>query len=70
MNRLPPKPLEITLGVFQNFKSRCNTGINDTGGKFAAGVAYTGGKFATGINSTDGKFETALMGDSEAWGGN
>jgi hypothetical protein len=33
-----PKPLKITLGSFQIFyKSRCATGINDTGGKFATG---------------------------------
>ncbi len=48
-------------------KSRCNIVINDTGGKFAAGVNYTGCKNATGINNTGGKFEAALMGDSEAW---
>jgi hypothetical protein len=47
-----PKPLKITLGSFQIFskihggirKSRCTTGINDTGSKFATGVNYTGGK--------------------------
>jgi hypothetical protein len=32
--------------------------INDTGGKFDAGVNYTCGKFATGINDTGGKFAT------------
>ncbi len=38
-------------------KSRCTTGINDTGGKFAsgtAGVVDTCGKFATGVNDTGG----------------
>jgi hypothetical protein len=57
MNHLSsPKPLKITLGPFQNFskicgdirKSRCTTGINDTGCKFAAGVNYTRGKCASG----------------------
>jgi hypothetical protein len=37
-------------------KSRCTTGINDTGGKFVTGINITGinitgGKFATGINN-------------------
>ncbi len=52
-----PNSLKITLGSFQIFskicgdmrKSRCTTGINNTGGKFAtgtAGVVDTGGKFA------------------------
>jgi hypothetical protein len=32
-------------------KSRCTTGINDTGDKFAAGVNYNrGGKFAAGVS--------------------
>jgi hypothetical protein len=38
--------------------SKCTTGINDTGGKFAtttAGVVDTGGKFATGVNDTGDK---------------
>jgi hypothetical protein len=47
-----PKPLKITLGSFQIFskirgdirKSRCTTGVNDTGGKFATCVNDTGGK--------------------------
>ncbi len=41
MNQFPPQPLSIPLGLFQIFskihgdirKSRCTTGINDTGGK-------------------------------------
>jgi hypothetical protein len=41
-------------------KSRCTTGINDTGGKFAPGVNVTGSKFATGINDTGGKFFTGI----------
>jgi hypothetical protein len=38
-------------------KSKCTTGINDTGGKFAsytASVVDTSGKFATGDNDTGG----------------
>ncbi len=48
-----PQPQSIPLGPFQIFskirgdirKSRCTTGINDTGGKIAAGINDTGGKF-------------------------
>jgi hypothetical protein len=39
-------------------KSRCTTGIKDTGGNFAtsfASVVDTGGKFAAGVNDTGGK---------------
>ena len=58
-----PKPLIITLGTFRIFskiigdirKSRCTTGVNDTGGKFATGINDTGGKFATGVIDTGGK---------------
>jgi hypothetical protein len=58
-----PKHLKIKLGSFQIFskicgdirKSRCTTGINDTGGKFAIGVNYTCAKFATGIKYTGGQ---------------
>jgi hypothetical protein len=47
-----PQPQSIPLGPFQIFskirgdirKSRCTTGVNDTGGKFATGVNDTGGK--------------------------
>ncbi len=40
----------MTLGHLEFFrKSRSTTSINDTEGKFAAGVNYIGGKFATGI---------------------
>jgi hypothetical protein len=45
-------------------KSRCTTGINETGDKFATGVTNTNEKFATGINchliatSTAGVVET------------
>jgi hypothetical protein len=50
MNQLPPSPR--VLGPFRIFSkicgdnrnSRCTTGINDTGGKFATGVNDTGGK--------------------------
>jgi hypothetical protein len=69
-----PQPQSIPLGLFRIFskiggdirKPRCNTVINDTGGKFATCVNDTGekivadiidtaGKFATGINNTGGK---------------
>jgi hypothetical protein len=47
-----PKPLIMTLESFRIIskfrgdirKSRCTTGVNDTGGKFATGVNNTGGK--------------------------
>jgi hypothetical protein len=47
-----PQGLKITLGLFQIFskiggdirKSRCTTGINNTGGKFAIIVNDTGSK--------------------------
>jgi hypothetical protein len=43
-----PQPQSVPLGPFQIFskicgdirKSRCTTGINDTGGKFATGVQH------------------------------
>ncbi len=75
MIQFPPAP---TLGQFQFFskiredirKSRCTTGINDIGSKFAlvsatpaanfatsfGSVVDTGGKFATDVNDTGGKF--------------
>jgi hypothetical protein len=69
MNQFPPSPLSIALGPFRIFskirgdirKSRCTTGINDTGvndtgGKIAAGINDTGGKFAPGVSNTGGKF--------------
>ncbi len=47
-----PQPQSIPLGPFQIFskirkdirKSRCTTGVNDTGGKFATGINDNGGK--------------------------
>ncbi len=47
-----PQPQSIPLGPFRIFskirgdirKSRCTTGVNDTGGKFATGVNDIGGK--------------------------
>ncbi len=47
-----PQPHSIPLGLFRFFskirgnirKSRCTTGIDDTGGKFANSVNDTGGK--------------------------
>ncbi len=57
----PENPIRGILDLFAKIcrdirKSRCTTGINNTGGKFAAGVNYTGGKFATGISDTGAKF--------------
>jgi hypothetical protein len=56
-----PKPLKITLGSFKFFlkirgdilKSRCTTGINDTGGKFATGIS--------GISDTVVKLPPVLL---------
>ncbi len=53
MNQFLPNPQSSPLGLFQIFskiprdirKSRCTTGINNTGGKFATGVNDAGGKF-------------------------
>jgi hypothetical protein len=63
-----PQPQSIPLGPFRIFskirgdihESRCITGINNTGGKFATGVNDTGSKIATGINATGGKFATGV----------
>jgi hypothetical protein len=53
-------------------KSRCTTGINDTGGKTAACIVDTGGKFATSVTTpvacpsfasvvdTSGKFSSGV----------
>ncbi len=49
---ISPQPQSIPLGPFRIVskirgdirKSRCTTGVNDTGGKFATGVNDTGGK--------------------------
>jgi hypothetical protein len=68
MNQFPPQPQAIPLAPFQIFskipgeirKSRCTTGINDTGGKFATGVNDTGGKIAAGINDTGSKFANGI----------
>ncbi len=67
MNQFPPQPQSIPLGPFRIFSnirgdirnSRCTTGINDTGGKFAS-VVDTGGKLATGVNNTDTKFAAGV----------
>ncbi len=63
-----PQPQSIPLGPFRIFskirgdirKSRCTTGINDTGGKFATGLNDAGGKIAAGINNPGGKFATGI----------
>jgi hypothetical protein len=75
MNTLFP-PVKIRLGSFQIFpkillgdirKSRYTTGINDTNGKFAAGVNYTGVKsaagvkFAAGVNDNSGYLPLVSM---------
>jgi hypothetical protein len=62
------QPQSIPLGPFQIFskirgdirKSRCTTGINDTGGKFATDVKDTDGKIAAGVRDTDGKIATGI----------
>jgi hypothetical protein len=59
----PEYPIRTVWNFFENSwirKSRCTTGINDTGGKFATGINDTstkdnGSKFATGVNNTGGK---------------
>jgi hypothetical protein len=61
---VPPQPQSIPLRPFHIFvkirgdirNSRCTTGINDTGGKFATGVNDTGGKTAAAITDTGSKF--------------
>ncbi len=53
MNHLLPSPWKEHWGHFKYFskicgdihKSRCTTGINDTGGKFSTGINDTSGKF-------------------------
>ncbi len=66
-----PKPLLKALGSFQIFskicgdicKSRCTTGINDTGGTFAtntASVVDAGSKFATSVNDFGSKFAAGV----------
>ncbi len=61
------KPLKIKLGAFRIFskicgdigKSRCTTGVNDTGGKFAAGVNDTGGKLPPVSTTPAANFSTS-----------
>jgi hypothetical protein len=60
-----PKPLKITLWIFSKIrgdfrKSRCPTGINDTGCKFVTGVNNTDRKTSTSINGTSSKFATGI----------
>ena len=58
-----PKPLIIKVGSYQIFskirgdirKSRCTTGVNDTGGKFATGVNDTGVKIADSRKKQEAK---------------
>ncbi len=73
-----PQPQSIPFTPFQIFskirgdirKSRCTTGLNDTGGKFATGVNDTGGKFATFVNYTSGKFPRVKDTDGASWAAN
>ncbi len=60
MNQFPPSPRVFHLDRGDICESRCTTGINDTGGKFATGVNDTGGKIAAGINNSGGKFATGI----------
>jgi hypothetical protein len=63
-----PPPQSIPFRLFRIFskirgdicESRCTTGINNTGGKFATGVNDTGGTIAAGINDTGGKLATGI----------
>jgi hypothetical protein len=60
-----PQPQSILFQIFSVLgdirKSRCTTGINYTGGKFApGGVNDTGGKIAASINNTSGKFAAGV----------
>jgi hypothetical protein len=63
MNQFPPSSRVFHLDRFEFFRefreSRCTTGINDTGGKFATGVNDTAGKIAAGINDAGGRLQTA-----------
>jgi hypothetical protein len=73
-----PHAPERTLGSFRIFSkirkdirmSRCTTGINDTGGKFVAGVSTTPVQWCTlsceYLRAFSTKFEMALMGYSGA----
>jgi hypothetical protein len=49
-------------------KSRCTTGINDTGGKFVTGVNDIGSKIASSINDTGG-FATSFTSVNDTAGG-
>ncbi len=51
LQSIPLRPFQIFSKIRGDIrKSRCTTGINNTGGKFAPGVNDTGGKIAAGIN--------------------
>ncbi len=54
---IPIGPLNLLAKIRGDIrKSRCTTGINQTGSLIATGINNTGGKFATGIKDTGGKF--------------
>jgi hypothetical protein len=63
MCQSPPPAQEYAIKTVSNFskicgdirKSKCTTGINDTGGKFATGVKDTGRKIVAGINDAGSK---------------
>ncbi len=59
---IPFRPFRIFSKIRPDIrKSRCTTGINDTGGKFATGVNDAGDKVAADINDTGGKFATGVV---------
>jgi hypothetical protein len=54
MNHLPH--FDFSLKIRGDIRrSRCTTGVSDTGGKVANSVNYTSDKFATGINDFGNK---------------
>ncbi len=62
-----PQPQSIPLGPFRFFskirgdirKSRCTTGVNDTGGKLATGINDTGGEFCHQFPTFYGRYAIA-----------
>ncbi len=58
---IPFRPYRIFSKIRGDIReSRCTTGINDTGGKFATRVNDTDGNIAAGINDAGGKFATGI----------
>ncbi len=59
---IPFRPFWIFSKIRGDIReSRCTTGINVTGGKFATGANDTGGKIAAGINDPVTLFSLALL---------